>query len=118
MSDSFVTSWTVALQAPLSIAFPRQEYWSGEPFPSPGDLTNPGIEPRSPALQADSFLSKPPGKHYYYFVPFDCFPLLLHFLTSSVKLILWLKFFYRQKATEDVGARGNSQRVLLCSIKA
>ena len=46
--------WTVASQAPLSMGFPRQEYWSGLPFPSPGDLLDPGIKPRSPALQADS----------------------------------------------------------------
>ena len=51
--------WTVACQAPLSVGFSRQEYWSGLPFPSPGDLPDPGIEPRSicidlPALQADS----------------------------------------------------------------
>ena len=45
--------WTVACQAPLSMGFSRQEYWSGLPFPSPGDLPDPGIEPRSPALQAD-----------------------------------------------------------------
>ena len=48
------TPWTVACQAPLSVGFSRQEYWSGLPFPSPGDLPNLGIEPRSPALQADS----------------------------------------------------------------
>ena len=53
MSDS-AASWTVARQAPLSMGFSRQEYWSGLPFPSPGDLPNPGIEPISPALQADS----------------------------------------------------------------
>ena len=47
----FPTPWTVACQAPLSIGFSRQEYWSGLPFPSPGDLPNPGIEPESPALQ-------------------------------------------------------------------
>ena len=47
------------IQAPLSIGFSRQEYWSGLPFPSPGDLPNPGIEPRSPALQADSLPSGP-----------------------------------------------------------
>ena len=58
----FVTPWTVALQAPPSIGFSRQEYWSGLPFPSPGDLPNPGIEPRSPALQADALTSEPPGK--------------------------------------------------------
>ena len=46
----FVTPWTVAYQAPLSIGFSRQEYWSGLPFPSTGDLPNPGIEPRSPTL--------------------------------------------------------------------
>ena len=49
----FVTPWTVAHQAPPSMGFIRQEYWSGLPFPSPGDLPNPGIKPRSPTLQAD-----------------------------------------------------------------
>ena len=48
------TPWILACQAPLSMGFSRQEYWSGLPFPSPGDLPIPGIEPRSPALQADS----------------------------------------------------------------
>ena len=56
----FVTPWTVAHQAPPSMEFSRQEYWSGLPFPSPGDLPNPGIEPRSPALQADALPSEPP----------------------------------------------------------
>ena len=56
------TPWTVAHQAPLSMEFSRQEYWSGLPFPSSGDLPRPGIEPRSPALQADSLLSEPPGR--------------------------------------------------------
>ena len=55
----FATPWTVAYQAPLSMEFSRQEYWSGLPFPSPRDLLNPGIEPRSPALQADSLPSEP-----------------------------------------------------------
>ena len=50
----FVMLWTVAHQAPPSMGFSRQEYWSGLPFPSPGDLPDPGIEPRSPALQADA----------------------------------------------------------------
>ena len=50
--------------AGYSVVFSRQEYWSGLPFPSPGDLPNPGIEPRSPALQADSLLSEPPGNPY------------------------------------------------------
>ena len=50
----FATLWTVACQAPLSMGFPRQEYWRGLPFPSPEDLPDPGIEPKSPALQGDS----------------------------------------------------------------
>ena len=58
----FVTPWTVAHQAPPSMGFSREEYWSGLPFPSPGDLPNPGIEPRSPALQAVALPSEPPGK--------------------------------------------------------
>ena len=53
----FVTSWTSP-----SMGFSRQEYWSGLPFPSPGDLPDPGIEPRSPALEADALTSEPPGK--------------------------------------------------------
>ena len=59
----FATPWTVAHQAPLSMGFSRQEYWSGLLFPSPGDLPDPGIEPRSPALQADALTSEPPGKN-------------------------------------------------------
>ena len=54
--------WTVAYQAPLSMEFSTQEHWSGLSFPSPGDLRNPGTEPRSPALQMDSLLSEPRGK--------------------------------------------------------
>ena len=55
-------SWTIAHQASLSMEFSRQEYWSGLPFPSLEDLFNPGLEPRSLVLQADSLLSEPPGK--------------------------------------------------------
>ena len=58
----FATPWTVAYQAPPSMGFLRQEYGSGLPFPSPGDLPNPGIKPRSPALWADALTSEPPGK--------------------------------------------------------
>ena len=58
----FAIPWTVACQAPLSMGFSTQEYWNGLPFPSPGDLPNPGIEPGSPALQADALSSEPPGK--------------------------------------------------------
>ena len=56
----FATPKTVTYQAPLSMGFSRQEYWSGLPFPSPGDLPNPGIEPGSPALQANALTSEPP----------------------------------------------------------
>ena len=58
----FATPWTVAYQASLSMGFSRQGYWSGLPFPSSGDLPNPGIEPGSPALQTDTLPSEPPGK--------------------------------------------------------
>ena len=66
-----VTLWTVTYQAPPSMGFSRQEYWSGLPFPSPGDLPDPGIEPGSPALQANTLTSEPPS------FPFYCFPLFL-----------------------------------------
>ena len=58
----FATPWTVAQQAPLSMEFSRQEYWTGLPFLSPGDFLNPRIVPGSPALQADSLPTEPPGK--------------------------------------------------------
>ena len=58
----FATPWTIAYQAPPSMEFSRQEHWSGLPFPSPEDHPNPGIERRSPALQADTLLCEPPGK--------------------------------------------------------
>ena len=57
----FATPWTVSPQASPSMEFSRHEYWSGLPFPSPGDLPDPGIEARSPALQADALPSEPPG---------------------------------------------------------
>ena len=66
----FTTPWTVARQAPLSMEFSRQEYWSGLPCTSLGDLPDPRIEPGSPALQADSLPSEPPGlihSKYYHF---------------------------------------------------
>ena len=57
----FATPWTVGYQPPLSMGFSRQKHWSGLPFPSPGDLPDPGIEPTCPALQADASPSEPPG---------------------------------------------------------
>ena len=62
----FATAWTVAHQAPLSMKLSRQEYWSGEPFLSSRDLPNPGIKPRSPALQVDALPSEAPGKPRVY----------------------------------------------------
>ena len=58
----FASPWTVAYQAPPSMGFSRQGYWSGLPLPSPEDLPDPGIEPRCPILQADALPSEPPGK--------------------------------------------------------
>ena len=63
----FATPWTVTYQAPLSMGFSRQEYWRGLPFPSPRDLRDIGIEPRSPAFQADALTAEPPGKPHPFF---------------------------------------------------
>ena len=63
---NFLAPCTVTRQAPLSMEFSRQEYWSGLPCPPPGDLPNLGMEPRSPALQTDSLPSEPPGKPHLY----------------------------------------------------
>ena len=62
LCPTLATPWTVACQAPQCMGFSRQEYWSGLPFPSPGGLPDPGIEPRSPALQADSLPNELQGK--------------------------------------------------------
>ena len=71
---TLATSWTVACQASLSMGFPMQEYWSGLPFPSAGDLPNPEIELGSPALQADSLLTELRGKP---FIKWSCSNILL-----------------------------------------
>ena len=71
VSDYFVTPWIVNHQVPLSMGFPRQEYWSGLPFPSPGYLPDPGVEPvspASPALAGGFFTTEPPGKPIYVYV--------------------------------------------------
>ena len=62
MSNTFLIPWTVACQAPLSMEFLRQEYWSGLPFPSPWDLPDPEIEPVSPTLAGVFFITESPGK--------------------------------------------------------
>ena len=63
MSSPFVTPWTVAHQASLSMAFPMEKYWSGLPFPSPREIPNPEIKPASPALADRFFTTEPPEKH-------------------------------------------------------
>ena len=68
----FATLWIVAYQAPPSMGISMQEYWSGLPFPSPGDLPNPGIKPGSPALEADILTSEPPGKPSVWLVFCNC----------------------------------------------
>ena len=65
MSDSFATPWTIACQTLVSMEFSRQEYWSGLPFPSPGDLPDPGIEPVPPPLAGGLFTTELPGKSIY-----------------------------------------------------
>ena len=83
LSPTFVTTWTVACQAPLSTGFSRQEYWNGLPFPSPRDLPDPGIKHASPALQEDSFTTETAGK-------------------PSVRLGKWQKFIATKWLTWDV----------------
>ena len=85
----FAIPWTVVYRASLSMGFSRQEYWSGLPFPSPGDLPDPQIEPRSPALQADALPSEPPT---YIFSPFtvDFKEQMLFILTYLDFLIFYL----------------------------
>ena len=61
MSNSSATTWTVARQVPLSMGFPRHDYWSGLPFPPPGDLPDPGIEPVTPAVAGRFLTTEPPG---------------------------------------------------------
>ena len=80
----FVTPWTVAHQAPPSMEFFRQEYWSGLPFPSPGDPPNPGIKPESPALRADALPSETPGSLTSYSISRANQPKLVLFAYSLI----------------------------------
>ena len=81
--------WTVAHQAPPSMGFSRQEYWSGLPFPSPGDLPHPGIEPRSPTLQADALTSEPRGKPSHMSIIFSITYCLLF---QVIEVLVCLKY--------------------------
>ena len=119
------TVWPVAHQAPLSMGFSRQEYWSGLPFPSPGDLADPGIEPGSPALQADSLLSEPPGKptvgHCVYLIT-----VCIWISNSCTQAIVWESLTLNQcmasnrKASPRSGLvtveSGNVAVSLLCTV--
>ena len=87
----FVTPWTVAYQAPPSMEFSRQEYWSRLPFPSPGDLPNQGIEPMSPTLQADVLPSELPGKRLVCVIPYKLNS--SKFGASRLKLPCYYRYF-------------------------
>ena len=82
-----MTPWTAAHQTPLSMGFPKQEYWSGLPFPSPGDLPDPGIEPRSPTLHTDSLPSEPPGKPWLGVEPGYCLVVVLGLLIAMISFV-------------------------------
>ena len=90
VAQSFLTlstPWAIACQSPLSMGFSRQEYWGGLPFPSPGDLSDPGIEPRSPAMQADSLTTELWGKPNYMvdnLIYWDCINVYLSSINSFV----------------------------------
>ena len=94
MSKSFATPWTVARQAPLSIGFPRQEYWSGLPFPSPGKLPDPGHEPIFPALAKRFFTTEPLGKLNFFDSPFVVSVMVVHSLYCYKYSVWWKKYFY------------------------
>ena len=96
----FVIQWTVAHQAPPSMGFSRQEYWSGLPFPSPGDLPNPGIKPRSSTLQADTLPSEPPGKPGF----------LLCLLIKMILLLASRTFKPREPKIKGKGSWNSPQR--------
>ena len=82
----FATPWTVAYQTPPSMGFSRQEYWSGLPFPSPGDHPGPGIEPGSPALEADTLTSEPPGCKWLLFLAQQVVPYPVSFTQRAFPL--------------------------------
>ena len=98
MSNSFVTPWAIAHQAPLSMGFPRQEYWSALPFPSPGDLPGPGIKSVSPAFRVALCLTEPPGNFVlqslsYFTIDFFFFCFNLMFLSLFWSFSIWIFFF-------------------------
>ena len=105
----FATPWTAAYQASLSMGFSRQEYWSGLPFPSPGDLPDPGIEPRSPALQEDTLPSEPLGKLKQNKKGYPKYWMHIFFCQTGSKLLYKSKIFYYiltiKLAVKKIGSR-------------
>ena len=97
----FVTPWTVAYQALPSMGFSRQEYWSGLPFPSPGDLPDPGIEPGSPALEAEALTSEPPGKPRKHYFSLWSFKLLTWFY--KYRMVRWHHWLSGQEFKQTPG---------------
>ena len=114
MANSFAIAWTVTQQAPLSIAFPRQEYWNGLPFPSPGDLPDLGKEPLSLALAGRFFTTESPGKPWYILANTKFLSLNDNLLESTD-----FKAYYYQYSDFTVGWKLINLRpfiVLWCSI--
>ena len=89
----FATLWTVACQAPLSTGFPRQEYWSGLPFPPPADLPDPGSKPASPALAGRFFTTEPPGKPQIDLQVHPCYCKWHYFILFNSWAIFYCIFF-------------------------
>ena len=90
---SFATPWDVACQAPLSMGFPRQEYWSGLPFPPPGDLLDPGIQPASPSLAGRFFTTKPSGKSCR---KHETKPKKIHFSFDSLSTMQFIVIYFKK----------------------
>ena len=127
-----VTPWTLACKSPLSMGFSRQECWSGLPFPPPGDLPDPGIEHRFPALQADCLSSQPPGKSYLLSGDiwnksiFSCiwlpqtscfFPKLIAFFLSTISPSPFWAFNFNllNSSLKDSALKFNTKLWVLCS---
>ena len=97
---TLATPWTITHQASLSMGFPRQEYWSGLPFPCPGDLSNPGTECMSLSLAGEFFATELPGKHRYTYPLFCRFPShlghhrALHRISCAIQQALISYLFY------------------------
>ena len=115
----FATPWTVAYQAPPSMGFSRQEYQSGLPFPSPGDLPDPGIKPGSPAFQGDALTSEPPGKPYIYIgLSSSNYTQTLLYLMNICRILQWVHFivcFYSEVRSYTVNWK-HEIKPEVCSI--